>query len=141
MTARRKAFSFGNVEAVLLGNHFHSSVPLCSLPCESFGEAGVGKGVSGKIGKNLFTHVNPSGIGPSRWKSASVTSFGIGTKVIFGMVCELIVGNPALFLMQGLMVGHLDKSMSWAIHSREDRLSRCRVAKKSSTVRLPIWNM
>lgn len=43
---------------------------------EMIEEPGIGEGIPGKIGKDLFTHVNPCDIGANFFEAASVMGFG-----------------------------------------------------------------
>jgi hypothetical protein len=52
---------------------------------EMIEEPGIGEGIPGKIGKDLFTHVNPCDIGANGFESASIMGFGAGTEAVIGL--------------------------------------------------------
>ena len=53
--------------------------------CERFEEPGIGQGVPGKIGKDLFTHVEGGQVGTDCGESASVVGFGGVSDLVIGL--------------------------------------------------------
>ena len=71
------------------------------LRCERLEEPGIGKGVSGKIGKHLFTHVKPVESGPRCVKAASITAFGTGLQVTLRVLGEPVIENWLILAYSG----------------------------------------